>query len=100
MAQNIFSVKDQSELNSLIHLSEDSCTSVGCEWCSKFYKASAPVKTASENGATITVTQNEKAVGVKGWYFAWCESCSDGEHSDFWDACDWAERHATKRHSH
>lgn len=100
MAQNIFSVKDQTELNSIIHISEDSCTGVGCEWCSKFYKASGPVKTAAENGANITVSQNEKPVEVKGWYFVWCDSCSDGENTNFWDACDWAERHANSRHKH
>lgn len=99
MTQNIFAAKDQTELNSIIHSSKDSCTGVGCDYCSKFYRASAPVKVASENGVNITVSLNEKPVGVSGWYLAWCESCSDGEHTNFWDACDWAERHAIKRHS-
>lgn len=100
MAQNLFSIKDQSELNSIIHRSKTACDGgKDCDWCSKFHRTSELVETVTAKGSTITLTKNEKVVGTKGRYLAWCESCSDGEHASFWDACDWAKHHIAKRHT-
>lgn len=94
MAQNLFSITDQTELNAVVHRPQDICSGK-CEWCSKFHRA-----VTSIGSTDITLTENAKPVGVDGRFQAWCNDCSDGENTNFWDACDWADRHAAKRHNH
>lgn len=94
MAQNLFSITEQTELNTVVHRPQDICSGK-CEWCSKFHRA-----VSSIGHTEIDLTKNVKTVGVDGHFQVWCNSCSDGENTNFWDACDWADRHAAKRHSH
>lgn len=94
MAQNLFSIKDQSELNGAIHRTEDNCTG-DCEWCSKFHKTVAIIA-----GADMTLESNVVPVGSKGHFLVWCNACSDGVNDTFWEACHWASQHSLKRHSH
>lgn len=97
MAQNVFTVEKQQELNSLIHRPQDDCAG-DCEWCKKFHKAVKAVKVAEEKGFTLTLTENDPVVVSNGHYNVWCNECSDGENNTFWESCDWAERHAKGRH--
>lgn len=97
MSQNVFAVKDQAELNSLIHRPNADCAG-DCDWCSKFHRASRPVNDVAKNGVVITLTANEEVIAANGYFRVWCEECSDGENDTFWECADWAERHAKRRH--
>jgi hypothetical protein len=98
MTQNLFAIENQTELNATIHRPQDICSG-NCEWCSKFHKAMKLVKTvAAENNVVITLTANKETKVINGHYNVWCEECSDGENNTFWESCDWAERHAKRRH--
>lgn len=100
MTQNMFAVETQAELNSLIHRPQDDCPG-DCDWCRKFHRA-AKVANAftTENELSISLTENEKPIAVtNGYYQVWCNVCSDGENSTFWECCDWAENHAKGRHN-
>lgn len=94
MSQNIFAIANQEELSSLIHRPNDNCPG-DCEWCSKFHKA---VKAVAATSVTITLTMNTEVIVPKGHYNVWCDTCSDGENNTFYESCDWAERHAKRRH--
>lgn len=98
MTQNVFAIETQAALNSLIHRPEDICTG-DCEWCAKFHKAATAVNAVKENNVIITLAVNKDVVVPKGYYNVWCEKCCDGENNTFYETCDWAERHATSRHT-
>lgn len=98
MSENIFTVKDQDTLNSIIHRPQDTCDGT-CEYCSKFHRAGARVAVAQDKGITITLTENTEPVERTGYFLIWCEECATGEHAGFWDACHWGQRHAESRHA-
>lgn len=94
MTQNLFT-KNQTELSKAIHGSQ--CPG-DCDSCIKFHKAVKSMSALTEG--TITLTENKKPLVVpKGRFLVWCNSCSDGENTNFYDACDWADHHATRKHS-
>jgi hypothetical protein len=99
MTQNLFTIENQTELNSLIHRPQDNCAG-DCDWCAKFHKAMKLTKAAAtENNIVITLTVNAEKVGSNGHFNVWCEECSDGENNTFWECCDWAENHTKRRHN-
>lgn len=99
MTQNIFAIEDQEALSNLIHHPNTNCPG-DCPTCSKFHKATKFAHTAAmEMNIVLTLTENEKPVDTYGYFQVWCAECSDGENNTFWECCDWAERHATRRHN-
>lgn len=98
MTTNIFTVETQEELTAILHRPKTVCEG-DCDWCSKFHRAAKPVKAlANEKGIIITLFRNKEVRVSRGYFHAWCEECSDGVNHSFWEAADWAQRHAVQRH--
>lgn len=95
MTQNLFVIKTQNELSSTIHDS-DKCPG-NCDSCIKFHKAVTAMASLAEG--TIVLTENKAPIGgPKGYFQSWCNDCSDGVNNTFYEACDWADSHAKRRH--